>query len=229
MRNSITIILLSVLFVAPAYTQTMSLKSIEDDDSGIMVEYNWKKLEEWLGGKDMSSHTFRFSIDHALTDDIKFSILPSLSLISDKLGSSSTKLSPGCYIGYTGIHSIGRTSFGGFYRGGIGVTYEGNDFDAGALDTDFRESINTGFQVGVGVFGDADLPLMEIRGFFGIFLRNIWKNQIIDLAKSYSPDLKLLGEVGVDVKISENQSFFLMLSSPSNEWDPSYHVGFKLY
>ena len=229
MKNSIVAMFLSVLFIAPAYTQTMSLRSIEDDDSGTMVEYNWRKLEEWLGGKDMSSHAFRFGIEHALTKSIKFSILPSLSLISDKFGSSSTKLSPGCYIGYTGIHSIGWSNFGGFYRGGVGVTYEANDFDEGKLDTGFRESINTEFQLGAGMFFDVDWPNIEFRIFGGIFLRNIWKNQIIDLEKSYSYDPKLLGELGVDIKISENQSFFVMLSSPFNEWDRRHYFGFKLY
>ena len=229
MKNIITIIFLSVLFVAPAYTQTMSLKSIEDDDSGITVEYNWRKLEEWLGEKEMSSHALRFGIDHALTEDIKFSILPSLSLISDKFGSSSTHISPGCYIGYTGIHSMGWSSFGVFYRGGIGVAYETNGFDEGTLDDSFRESINTEFQVGGGVFYDVDWPNIEFRIFGGIFLHNIWKNEIIGLAKSRSTDGNVSGEGGIDVKISENQSFFVMVSSPFDERDISFHVGFKLY
>ena len=98
----------------------MGLQGLDDEDSGIVIEYNQNKFEEWLGGEDMTSHTLRFSIDYALTDNIKFSLLPSLSLISEELGSSSIHISPGFYIRHTGIHYIART-FGYFYRGGIGI------------------------------------------------------------------------------------------------------------
>ena len=227
MKNIITIIFLSVLFVAPAYTQTIGLQSLDEQDFGMTIGYNQKELEEWLGRENMTSYTLRFGIDYALTDDIKFSLLPSLSLINEKLG-SSTHISPGFYLKYTGIHYIAR-SFGYFYRGGIGLTYENSDFDAVKLDTDFRESINTEFQMGGGFFGDLDLPYIEIRIFGGGFVTNTWKNQIIDLAKSHSHHPKLLGELGIDVKISRNQSFFVMVSSPSTELDLSYYFAFKIY
>ena len=205
----------------------MSLHSIDNKKTRVVLAYNGHRFEEVSNNPDSLDHTFHFSIDRKLSDIARLSFLPCFSYKSTGPGFIEAKISPSCHFRYTEILNFRQTDLGFFHREGGGIFY------APAKTGNFSADILTGeLYGGGGIFYDFWMnESVYIRPFFGLFGHGElnWENREMSNKTDFYAGLDLSGEFGVEVKVWGNQSIFGTWTTSLFNLNPKFYIGTRFY
>ena len=227
MKNSIVLVFLFILLVGRGHAQTMTLHSLTNKESGVAVGYNQQEFKNWLGKDDATAYTMRVSIDRKLSDVARLSFLPCLAYKHAEIGSTEARLSPSCHVRYTKIVATPLTDFGYFYRGDGGFFYENL-----APDDDPIHSLTGQVHVGAGIFYDfLNTSYLSVKPFLGLFIQgeSDLENETMINKSSIKFGWDVLGEFGIEFKISEYNSIFGTWTTSFLSLAPKFYIGMKVY
>lgn len=205
----------------------MSLHSIDNKKTGVVLAYNQHEFEEWSENVDGPNRAVHFSIDRKLSDIARLSFLPCFSYKSTGPGFIEAKISPSCHFRYTEILNFRGTDLGFFHREGGGIVYN-------AIEPDiFSANVLTGqLHLGGGIFYDFWMnESIYIRPFLGLFLRGDtnWENSEGSDKTDFYLGGDLSGEFGVELKVWGDQSIFGTWTTSLIDLDPKFYIGTRFY
>lgn len=194
--KTVCILLLLISFIDSTYSQTLSLRSLNENKLGLEFAYNQTEFENWSRGVDATDHNMHLAVPIQLNDFSKLSIMPCVIYRNEKSGAIETDLNTGCYLRYTEVYDTTIPSF--FFRVGGG----GN-----SNNSDATKSFIWKAHGGAGIFGDLlENTRVPLKPFCGLFIQGEFERRI-GMYRNYNEGgLDISTELGIEIKISEKQS-----------------------
>ena len=171
-------------------------------------------------------------LDYGIDKDLRISFSGGVSLIEDDQFNTSLEIPPAPAVGLSivRINPLGQTGLDYFIQGSFGAMFS-RTVNAVTSET-FVKTRTLGLAGGGGVLKRLGTKSgWGVTPFFGVYYSNAWavtERQWTGLEEAVS-DSDILGEVGVEIRISKTTSIIGSLLFSFQSSDTAFSIGINLY